>query len=460
MRIGHSLFLLAALSTVALPAQQASPASCIWVECVDAVTGAPVNEAYAVLLAAGASTPEVAITGLAGRAAFPALTPQPNNQGQEVLTLFTAEVAAVGFLPYKRVVEASANRRVISCRLVPVSAGFVTPLVRAEIGGVFELSDLGTLTVPPGVLTQNARIKLIPVPDSSCSVGLMPDILRYQVWVQAEDDLGQLLPGVIPSQHSGLTLGLTLPSLAPEDATSEVWTSHALGLDLSQDLQTPAPVSDDRLVSLSLCEGYNAATQTYAVPVTTGCGDLWRPWEYIKSIESVEKEVVGSVAFKCGHYMASKTFGQGKNVTHTTEVEMSVENCQEVGIERSTPVSKLSLGFSNKITATVGSSSATTTTFEQTTSVTATEPVSGVPGTQPAGWACVSGTVEFGYLRTTYRITARRIKVCIGAYFIQTMDLGTIEVCGLFDMWFTGVAWDPSCNCGATGSVPADMRVH
>lgn len=449
-------------STTSLPAQQqGAPASCVWIEAVNAVTGNPITEAYAVLLPSGSQSPEIAVTNAAGRAPFLNLVPQPNDQGQEVVTEILAEVDAAGYLPYKRVVEVSAVRRIASCRLVPNSTGFVTPLVSSADGGVFVLPGLGTLTVPASVLAQDAVIKLIPIPDFSASQGILPDILRYQIWAQAQDELGQLLPGVLPSQHAGITLGVTLPSLAPVDAINEVWTSHSLGVDFSQNLSQASSFTDDRVVDISICDGHNAATQTYSVPVTAGCGDLWRPWETTKTVESVSKVVVGSVGFKCGHYMASKTFGQNKSITHTTSVSLSVANCSEVGFEQGAPLSKLTGKMSTTVTGTVGSTTATTTTFEQTTSVNATNPVSGVPGVQPVGWGCVSGTVEFGYLHTTYRFIATRKKVCIGGYVLQTKDLGTIEVSGLFDQWFTGVAWDSSCpGCAGTGSVPSDMRVY
>jgi hypothetical protein len=456
---------------------QAVPATSASIQVLCSVTNRPINEAYCVARVGAPESVYNVITGPHGKATLLGMVPiansviapeDPEANAENPIEVLL-EVAAFGYLPFKRTVSLTANTRVMQVMLLPEKFGVVSPMISGVTGGTFELTGLGTLRVPPNALSQDACIRITPIPTWSATHGVLDDHDNVcQFYALAVNNLGQALPGVLSNQPNGVTLAVDIASNLPPDAQDEQWITHALGTSFDQDVTTVTPGDLRRVqrIKSPVCEGHNAVTHTYAV-LDLGCNTLWTPWKVERQLLSTDKEVVTTVPFKCGHYMVGKVVGRGNTVAHETSFSLTTSVTEEVGVEVEKTLGSLTSSASHKLSTTIEGTTTegtiTTKTFEEQTNVLPTQHVCGTPAgdPQPPGWGCVSGKVEWGYLTSHYRIWTWRRKVCVGALWYQKKVLGSISICGPFDMWFTDVSWDSSCvGCSQTGQVPPDMPIR
>lgn len=465
---------IAACATSPLRSQGAVPATSAQIEAMSVTTGKSIEGAYCFVRSLDTGSEHAGVTNAVGRVTLFGLVPNPNvplpvpddpEASMEQERGVRVQVAAAGFLPLEQIVALGANNRVMQVQLVPDDIGFVTPLIKAAIGGNFSLPGLGTLSVPPNVLGQDAVIRIVPIPFGSMAHGLVDGDIRYQVWCQALDALGQPLPGVLPAQHSGIVLAIELDSHLPSGATDEQWHSHALGHFFGAGTvhSEVGTLEGGQRVALSICEGYVALTHDYTVAEPMAGCDAWGPWRVQHTLRGVTKEVVSQRHFKCGYYMMGGTVGRGTTVEHTLTHTISEETCIELGFQRGFVLGRASGKYTGGNTVTNGRSTTTLNTFEDQQTFALGDMVSGFPAgsVQPAGWNSVSGRVEWGYLISRYQVWAWRHRNCIGGRQIQKRNLGFIEECSPFDKWFADVSWDSTCpGCPSTGAIPPDMRIY
>lgn len=449
MNLCSNLLSFAWLTSAILAQGETAPPK-VRVAVYDVVASTPVEEAFL-----GLSCQEqqfTALTGHNGSTVVEGL--QAPVGGAEISKAVTVEVHREGYVPFKTVAQVSQYSPRIYCPIVPLTAHYSTPAIKAASGGTFELEGLGRLQVQPNALAQDCRLRLIPMPMESWPDGLLEgpfgeNVLCDHVWVSVVDPYGQPLPNSVIGSPTGVTLERTVPFIPgiPDGASQPVWTIHHLGENLDQTGTHVATVAK-HTAEYPLAGGHNCLTTAYTV---TSAGCVSFPWRIEYVYKSTRKEVMGCVSVSCGKYTANESARVGSGETRETTHSLDAEVAQEVGFEGSAGFAKIAGKSRLRIQGSFENTTTTTTMTERSVSVE-----SGHNASNEEGADCTSALCCIGILYVTYEVWARQYTTC-GAPATSNRKIGEIEVCVGLCVWFENVFWNPSCpGCAPEGS-PAGL---
>ncbi|MBX3464776.1 MAG: hypothetical protein KF830_16525, partial [Planctomycetes bacterium] len=356
--------------------------------------------------------------------------------------------------PSKTVATLSESSPRIYCPIVPLSANYSTPIVRAASGGTFDLEGLGRIHVSPNVLAQDCVLRLIPMPMESWAHGLLEgihgeNILCDHLWLHIVDPAGQPLPGSTLLASGGVTLvrKVAFMPAIPEGSSPVEWRVHHLGETFGQDIAHPADVARDMAV-YALAVGHNCLTSTYTL-ATGGCVAF--PWQIEYVHKTTRKEVMGCTFLSCGRHTANQETKVANGETRETSHSLSAEAAKEAGFEGSAGFAKIAAKSSFKIQGSFENTTTRTTLYERSIAIT-----SGQAASNETNAACTDALCCMGLLYVTYEVWARQYTIC-GAPATNSKKIGEMEVCVGLCTWFENIAWNPNCPGCAQDGTPASL---
>ncbi|HEB53841.1 MAG TPA: hypothetical protein ENI87_11365 [bacterium] len=376
------------------------------------------------------------------------------------------------YLPFRRFVRFTESDRVHYRPIVPVDAGYDTGMVNASRGGRFSIEGLGTVEVDANVLSQDAQLRLIVVPQVSWSdLAASAGVMCFQVWLSARDAAGNPLSGALPPHMDGIRLhiqrSLTAAPVIPADAVNIAWTSHCVG-DFSVGPQSQAAVVDDGSVSMPIGRGHNMLYVDYAVPADATGTCFWGPWKIdVRETGQRGHQDGPSVAVICGVITQTSSFSVSANDSYETDVAFEADNMWEFGVEGMTSlVSAAAAKAGYASTYSAASKRIKTQAKKQTLTTQYQETISGKPaGQQPSGYDCISGTKVHGMLFKKYDVFAVRYHTCGLPPFEKR--LASFELYAGLTSWLEGPngqvdpVWDTTCpGCAGGGTLPATLPLR
>ncbi len=409
---------------------------------------------------------EQAKSDMDGYAVFPnvipptGLTTDPDEiPGSEARLYLGTAIAPTGYVPQKKTIWIAQSTKARKLFVVPLSSGSTTGVIGASVGATLALPNIGTLTVPAGALSQDARLQVVVVPTEARTRSLVPNDLRYQVWISAVDSQGNLLPGVMTGVHAaGVTLKVALADQETRPgAITESWTSVGHTPDFSSSASVAAAYNSQLSeLTLPLIEGNNCANYSYAYPEplsSTGTGE----WQIKTQFISRRQQMVASTKFKCGKYANSAEATTSASQTVTSSWSRTVGAEGKVGWKAGVLFAKASAELSVNVSGTWGGATATT----KLSSGRAGTPASGTFVEGGSSAKCLSGCKAYGLVFVKYKLFAfRRTVLPSGTIVRETEPLGTLEVCAGAQGWVASITWDPSCiDCTGSGDIPGDIVV-
>jgi hypothetical protein len=435
--------------TALLPAQNGDTGH-LQVSVADAVAFRAVSEAFVCVTVE--QTTYSGATDHNGSLALPEVTPQASVGNNEIVTVGVVEVFRDGYVPYRSAIRFSENQPRVQCPIVPLSASYSTPLIKAASGGTFALEGFGRVTVTPQALSQDVHLHFIPLPFESWSRGVVEGdngerIPCDHIWMHATDAAGQVATAAIVGMVGDIAVARTMAftPLIPEGASIPEWTAHALGEHHAQSTTAPVNASGGGRVILPLLAGHNMLTCTYTVG-DVPCIEF--PWEIEYRYKSTRTEPMGTVPVSCGRYIANSTVKIKAGETRETTHSLSAEAAKEVGFEGDAGFAQLTGKSSFKITGSFANTTTTVTMNEREFGVTSGDNASNSSN-------CFDALCVIGLLYKTFEVFAVQHTIC-GAPPTREKKLGDVEVCMGLSMWFEDVTWNDQCpGCAAGGTPPS-----
>jgi len=364
------------------------------------------------------------------------------------------EVNHPGYLPLHRAADLNSAGARTTLQLVPRNDGIVSPLISAATGGRFHLPGAGFLRVSPGALSQDARIRLIPIHRASSSPHKVSDELIIEIWAAAVDEFGAEIQA-LPSVFGGIQLERNLPPMIgiPVGA-SRTWSAHRFDESWSETESNISSVTvNASTATFPIASGFTILRGGLLFPFEPPAGGgtcNWGSWEFTFRPKTAAIPSLGgqNVSVNCGIYANTVSVSVSEGQTQSTSVGVSVASAASVGLESDTLFAEVSAQVGLTVTGSLETGSATTTMTGSTKGTPPSGTVSGQnQSDMEAPWSCISGTANYGVEVVEYWMTAQR--KCYNSegelLEIDTQTLGTVSVPGSITIdWDADI--DPACG--------------
>ncbi|MCB9831829.1 MAG: hypothetical protein H6807_05075 [Planctomycetes bacterium] len=373
-------------------------------------------------------------------------------------------VAAGGYLPFSRRLSLIGAQEgwysVLSCPLTALHSGYVTPDEVGAAGGVFNIPDLGTLTIEAGAIPNSAggvRIRVISLLDFAGFDESRFGFNVKHVYVRAEDVQGAVVPNVIGSGSGSFRLAIE-PEENQHDGTTNcpwVWRSYLIDSNRNLVAETAADYEiDTRTVTFTLADGENVLAQGYDHSLASP-PDASFSFLVVKTGPSWSQCVshVPMIAGSTGG--ASATVALTASDTFSSEVTMATEVSSEIATEVGTEVSQSWGKFQGKVAAKVGGKLSKSTTDGKVTQTGLVDSATGTCLHSTYPWTCLDGYLCVGRIFT--RFDLYHVKVGgSGAHETKVADVWLVTGTGVF---YDDLSWNVNGDgCMPPGVIPTDPR--
>lgn len=365
-----------------------------------------------------------------------------------------------GYFPIQRLHRFVSGDSRAHIQLTPKGQGSLSPMIQAALGGRLQLNGLGVLNVPAGVLSQDARVRLVPVAPQGFSMTGVDQEHLFEVWMRLEDAFGnEIQQSVVASDGITLTINPARFNLALGAGGDGRLVRH---FDLGWSLLEESPLvvgADSSALTMALVTGMSTLIRdagTLERPVAGGdpeCGE----WglELFPLTSSLPRGPVSSVNRGVYANTISVSVREGETIVtgFTLGAEVFGEGEAGVGVL----FKKLSVKAGVQILGDDQSSMAVTTMSQGSKGTPPSGTVNGVSQSALAPpFSCVTGTAKYGTSIVTYRMFATR--KCVhpdGSITNENVVIGEVGIPNAIVIdW--NVEVDESC-AGCEGVEPPDM---